>query len=239
LSPNQGLVSIGTSGVVLKGEQQAGEYAGKLQFEALGPDRRYYSMGVTLAAGYSLSWFKQTFAATMSFDELVALAETSVPGANGLLFTPYIVGERTPHNDGHVRGSFVGIDSQHTLADFARAVFEGITYSLNDIFKIYNQAGTSIQQAMAIGGGAKSDFWLQLQADIFNVPVTQLANEQGPGMGAAILAAVGLRWFNSVDDAAKVVALPAATILPNADLVPIYEQAYQRFTQIYTSTKSI
>lgn len=237
LNPDQGLVSIGTSGVVLKGEEQAGDYAGELQFEALGPNKRYYSMGVTLAAGYSLSWFKQTFAANMSFDELVALAETSIPGAHGLLFTPYIVGERTPHNDGHVRGSFIGIDSQHTLADFARAVFEGITYSLNDIFKIYEQAGTPIHQAVAIGGGAKSAFWLQLQADIFNVPVIQLANEQGPGMGAAVLAAVGLGWFGSVDEAAQSIASQKAMITPESDAVSIYEQQYQRYTQIYANTK--
>ncbi|HRL51048.1 MAG TPA: FGGY-family carbohydrate kinase, partial [Enterococcus aquimarinus] len=124
------MVSIGTSGVFLSYEDtKIPHYAGQLHLFNHGLKDRYYSMGVTLAAGHSLSWFKETFAKDLSFEELLAGVGNIGPGANGLLFTPYIVGERTPHVDSRVRGSFIGIDTTHTLSHFSRAVLEGITFS--------------------------------------------------------------------------------------------------------------
>ena len=135
-----------------------------------------------------------------SFAQILDSAESAKLGANGLLFAPYLAGERTPHGDAYIRGSFIGISGQHKKADFARAVIEGITYSLYDSIKIMREAGHEINSITSIGGGAKSKFWLQLQADVFNMKVKKLKHEEGPSMGAAMLAAYGLGWFESVAD---------------------------------------
>lgn len=169
LSPNMVLSSIGTSGVVLKYEEDPTvDYHGVLQFEDHAIPDSYYSMGVTLAAGYSLNWFKKTFASDESFDDMVDSAAKSTVGANGLLYTPYIVGERAPHPDADIRGSFTGVDGTHKKVDFVRAVLEGIIFSFKDIMDIYDENDKEFDTVVAIGGGAKSPLWLQIQADIFN-----------------------------------------------------------------------
>jgi xylulokinase len=157
-------------------------------------------MGVTLGAGYSLSWFKDTLAEQLSFDELLAGASVIAPGAGGLLFTPYLMGERTPSADPNIRGSFIGLDGSHTRDHLTRAVLEGITFSLQESIDIFRKAGKKIESVISIGGGAKSELWLQMQADIFNATVVRLENEQGPGMGAAMLAAYGCGWFDSLEN---------------------------------------
>lgn len=240
LKPNMVWSSIGTSGVVLKYEANAEvNYHGKIHFFNHAIPNKYYSMGVTLAAGHSLNWFKRSFAPAEDFTELVASAEQSTIGAHGLLFTPYIVGERTPYADGDIRGSWLGIDSMHQRADFVRSVLEGIIFSFKDIFAIYEDAGAQFDTVIASGGGAKSALWLQIQADIFNKKVIVLENEQGPGMGAAILAAVGLGWFESVEQAAQAFASFGQVYAPKADNVEKYAQVYQMYRQVYTQTADI
>ncbi|AVH75398.1 xylulokinase [Weissella koreensis] len=240
LKPNMVWSSIGTSGVVLKYEDNAEvDYHGKIHFFNHAIPNKYYSMGVTLAAGHSLNWFKNRFAPEEDFNDLVASAKKSTVGANGLLFTPYIVGERTPYADGDIRGSWLGIDSMHQRYDFVRSVLEGIIFSFKDIFEIYEAAGTHFDTVIASGGGAKSALWLQIQADIFNKKVIVLENEQGPGMGAAILAAVGLGWFESVEQAAEQFASFGQVYEPNAENVAKYAQIYPIYKQIYQQTSDI
>ena len=186
-----------------------------------------------------MNWFKNRFAPEEDFNDLVASAKKSTVGANGLLFTPYIVGERTPYADGDIRGSWLGIDSMHQRYDFVRSVLEGIIFSFKDIFEIYEAAGTHFDTVIASGGGAKSALWLQIQADIFNKKVIVLENEQGPGMGAAILAAVGLGWFESVEQAAEQFASFGQVYEPNAENVAKYAQIYPIYKQIYQQTSDI
>ena len=237
LKPNMVMSSIGTSGVVLKYEDTADvDYHGKLTFFNHAIPDKFYSMGVTLAAGYSLSWFKKNFASEISFNEMVDSAKSSTIGANGLLFTPYIVGER---GDGDIRGSFIGIDGTQTRADFVRAVLEGIIYSFKDMFALYEAAGAAFDTVVAIGGGAKSALWLQIQADIFNTKVVSLKNEQGPGMGAAILAAVGLGWFDSVQQAADTFTSFGKTYEPVPENVVKYQEYYQLYKQVYPQTADL
>jgi xylulokinase len=237
LKPNMVMSSIGTSGVVLKYEDTADvDYHGKLTFFNHAIPGKFYSMGVTLAAGYSLSWFKKNFVSEISFNEMVELANSSTIGANGLLFTPYIVGER---GDGDIRGSFIGIDGTQTRADFVRAVLEGIIYSFKDIFALYETAGADFDTVVAIGGGAKSALWLQIQADIFNTKVVSLKNEQGPGMGAAILAAVGLGWFDSVQEAADTFTSFGKTYEPIPENVSQYREYYELYKKIYLQTNEL
>lgn len=240
LQPSQGLSSIGTSGVVLKFEEDnKTNYNGRLQMEDHAMPNSNYSMGVTLSAGYALSWFKKQFYPTESFDQLIADASKSSIGANGLIFTPYLMGERTPYADPKIRGSFIGVSGDQTRRDFARSVMEGITFSFKDIFEIYRHANKPIKKVVAIGGGARSTLWLQMQADIFDVPVVTLSNEQGPGLGAAMLAATGLGWYKDLHDCSLEFVKYDKIYKSNNDNVGKYQQVYRIYHQAYNATKDI
>lgn len=240
LAPGATLCSIGTSGVVLSYEEdKTRDFKGRVHFFNHGQLDAYYTMGVTLAAGYSLSWFKQTFAPSEPFESLLRNVENTEIGSNGLLFTPYLVGERTPHADAFIRGSFIGIDSSHTRNDFVRAVLEGITFSLNESLTIFREAGKTVDTVVSIGGGARNEAWLQMQADIFNARIVQLENEQGPGMGAAMLAAVGCGWFDSLEACAEQFIRPAKTFEPVEEHVGRYEELFPLYQKVYTETKGL
>ncbi len=240
LSVGEAMCSIGTSGVILSYENDLdADYKGKVHFFNHGKADGYYSMGVTLGAGYSLSWFKDTLAEDSSFEELLAGASKIAPGAGGLLFTPYLVGERTPHADPNIRGSFIGLDGSHTRDNLTRAVLEGITFSLQESIDIFRKAGKKIDCVISIGGGAKSELWLQMQADIFNAKVVRLENEQGPGMGAAMLAAYGCGWFSSLEQCAKIFIRRAGEFTPNPDYVAKYEQLFNLYKQVYVQTEAL
>lgn len=240
LKPGLTLCSIGTSGVVLTYEPDASaDYAGKVHFFNHGKENAFYAMGVTLAAGYSLSWFRNTFAKGESFDSFLEGVGDIAPGADGLLFTPYLVGERTPHADSVIRASFIGMDGAHTRAHFARAVMEGITFSLNESVDMFRQAGKTVDTIVSIGGGAKNPVWLQMQADIFGAEVVALENEQGPGLGAAMLAAAGCGWFPSLDACAEAFVKRSTSYRPDPARAARYAELFQVYKQMYGATKGL
>ncbi|MFD2114396.1 xylulokinase [Paenibacillus yanchengensis] len=234
------LSSIGTSGVILAYEaDKTSDFAGKVHFFNHGMQDAYYAMGVTLAAGYSLSWFKEVFAPHETFDQLLGGIDTISPGSNGLLFTPYLVGERTPYADANIRASFIGMDGSHRRSHFVRAVMEGITYSLHESIDLLRNAGKQIDKVVSIGGGGQNKIWLQMQADIFNTPVVALENEQGPGLGAAMLAAVGAGWFSTLQDCAQQFVKYGATYAPEEQATQTYAELFAIYQQVYTQTKQI
>ncbi|MFB5662385.1 xylulokinase [Alteribacillus sp. HJP-4] len=240
LEQGKTMCSIGTSGVMLTyaGDQKR-HFDGKLHFFNHAADNTYYAMGVTLAAGYSLQWFKDTFLKDKKFDEMIK-SVTEVPaGSRGLLFTPYIAGERTPHSDAFARGSFIGMDASHTAADFVKAVMEGITFSLKESLDIIEENGMAVDTVIAIGGGAKSREWLQLQADIFGKEVISLKNEQGPAMGAAIIAAYGCGWFSSLQEAARAFVETGDGVKPIEENVEVYQKLFPLYKNVYQQTKDI
>ncbi|QDP41405.1 xylulokinase [Radiobacillus deserti] len=240
LEEGKSLCSIGTSGVVLSYEENNDkDFGGKVHYFNHGEESAYYTMGVTLSAGYSLTWFKEVFAKEESFDELVADVHTVSPGSDGLLFTPYLVGERTPHADANIRASFIGMDSSHERKHFVRAVLEGITFSLHESIEIFRESGKTIDSIISIGGGAKNEDWLQMQADIFNAEVVKLTSEQGPGMGAAMLAAYGCGWFESLQDCSKAFVKQAKTYQPNPDRVERYQALFDVYKQVYAQTQAM
>lgn len=240
LSEGKTLCSIGTSGVVLSYEEKGDRnFGGRVHYFNHGKENAYYTMGVTLAAGYSLSWFKDVFAENKDFEQLLANVSSVPVGANGLLFTPYLTGERTPHADSVIRGSFVGMDAGHKQADFARAVMEGITFSLNESIEIFRNNGKTIDTIISIGGGAKNSVWLQMQADIFQANIVKLTSEQGPGMGAAILAAYGCGWFTSLEECAAEFIKPKETYQPIKENVEKYKELYTIYKQVYEQTKEL
>ena len=240
LGEGRTMCSIGTSGVVLSYETNKDlNLEGKVHFFNHGEKDAYYIMGVTLAAGHSLNWFKETFAADKSFDELLSGVDSIPAGSGGLLFTPYIVGERTPHPDADIRGSFIGMDSGHTLSHFARSVLEGITFSLRESIEIVRNSGKEITEIVAIGGGAKNETWLQMQADIFNASIVKLESEQGPAMGAAMLAAYGSGWFSSLGECAEVFIRPAGRYTPNPEQAGIYSGLFSIYQEVYGATREL
>lgn len=240
LSEGKTLASIGTSGVVLSYEQRNDlDFEGKVHYFNHGEENTYYTMGVTLAAGYSLSWFKDTFAQEENFEQFLAGVDEVPAGSNGLLYTPYIVGERTPHADSNIRGSFIGIDAAHERKHFARAVLEGITFSLNESIEIFRSNGKNIDSIISIGGGAKNDTWLQMQADIFNAKIEKLTSEQGPGMGAAMLAAYGCGWYLSLKECAEEFIQTAKTYYPIQENVEAYKKLFTIYNQVYSQTKEM
>ncbi len=131
-----------------------GTLKGKCTFFNHGKKDSFYTMGVTLAAGYSLDWFKRTFAPNESFEQLLRGVESVPIGANGLLYTPYLVGERTPHADSSIRGSLIGMDGAHKREHFLRAIMEGITFSLYESIELFREAGKSVDTVVSIGGGS-------------------------------------------------------------------------------------
>lgn len=240
VATGKSMVSIGTSGVLLSFEQAPDkDFGGKVHYFNHAVTDAYYTMGVTLSAGHSLSWFKETFAKDSSFDELLAGTEEIAAGSNGLLFTPYLVGERTPYADSTIRASFIGIDTAHTRAHFAKAVLEGITFSLRDTLEIFRASGKEIQDIVSIGGGAKNPQWLQMQADIFNAKIYKLQNEQGPSIGACMIALVGSGLVASFEEAVDRCVTMGEVFEPIAENVAVYNDIYKVYTQIYEHTKSL
>ncbi|GKU81875.1 xylulokinase [Niallia sp. NCCP-28] len=240
LSEGRTLCSIGTSGVVLSYEEKNDQdFQGKVHYFNHGEENAYYTMGVTLAAGHSLSWFKDTFAKDENFENLLNDVDLVPIGANGLLFTPYLAGERMPYADANIRGSFIGMDASHKRKDFVRAVLEGITFSLNESIEIFRGNGKKIDTIISIGGGAKNEAWLQMQADIFNANIVKLSSEQGPGMGAAMLAAFGAGWFSSLKECADKFVSAVKTYEPVAENAEQYQKLFRIYTQVYQQTKSI
>ncbi|MEQ7807740.1 xylulokinase [Priestia aryabhattai] len=240
LSPGETLCSIGTSGVVLSYEERSDrDFNGKVHYFNHGKENAFYTMGVTLSAGHSLNWFKENFAENDTFEELLADLKNVPIGSNGLLFTPYLVGERTPHADATIRGSFIGMDASHKKSDFTRAVVEGITFSLNESIEIFREYGKEITSIVSIGGGAKNEQWLQIQADIFNAKIIKLSTEQGPALGAAMLASYGCGWYNSLEKCANAFITSSKIYYPNQASVKVYKQLYALYKEVYNQTKEL
>ncbi|HET7559042.1 MAG TPA: FGGY-family carbohydrate kinase, partial [Limnochordia bacterium] len=159
------------------------------------------------------------------------------PGARGLLFLPYLNGERTPHADANARGVLFGLSGAHTRGDVVRAILEGVTFSLRDSVEIFRELGQPAAQIRVIGGGAKSPLWRQIQADVFGAEVLTLAIDEGPAFGAALLAGVGAGWFAGAAEAAEALVKIGGGCAPDPGDQGAYEAAYQRYRALYPALK--
>lgn len=233
------LLSIGTSGVFLNNEQGYSDYSGKLHFFNNVMDS-YYSMGVTLSAGDSLKWIRNIINEDLDYPTLLQNIKDIPCGSEGLLFTPYLSGERSPHFDADVRGSFIGLDTLHTKDHLLRSILEGITFSLKDSYDISTGLkGDTIEKIISVGGGAKNNDWLQIQADVFNKQIVTLTIEEGPGLGAAMLAAVGVHWFESFEACVDVCVQYDKAVSPIQDNVKTYQDIYSLYKDVYGVTKEL
>jgi len=234
--------SIGTSGVVFAhSDQIALDPQGRLHTFCHSVPGAWHMMAVTLSAGGAFGWLRNTLrqsgAPHLSYDDLTAAAAAVPAGAEGLVFLPYLTGERTPHLDPLARGAFVGLTSRHGIGHMARAVMEGITYSLRDGIDIMRALHVPITDVRATGGGGKSAFWRQMQADVFLAPVSTLAAEEGPAYGAALLAGVGTGHFADVNDAVARCVRVVTTTQPDAAQAAVYDRVYPIYRRLYTQLR--
>jgi xylulokinase len=228
--------SIGTSGVLFAhSDVLALDPSGRLHAFCHAVPERYHLMGVTLAAGGALRWWRD-LVGRASYDELDELASQAPPGSEGLVFLPYLTGERTPHLDPLARGAFVGLTSRHQLSHLTRAVMEGVAFSLRDSLEIMVDLGTSPSEIRATGGGARSQLWCQLLADVFGRPIVRTEVDEGPAYGAALLAGVAAGVFANIDEACAQVSLRPVAYEPSLVHVRQYEDYYAAYHELYPAT---
>jgi xylulokinase len=233
---NRGSLSIGTSGVIFAPcDRPIPDPEGRVHLFCH-VDGGYHLLGVTLAAGGSLRWYRETFAPNISYANLMTLAEASPPGARGILFLPHLSGERSPHLDPNTRGAWVNLSLAHTQSDLIRAVLEGVAFSLRAALDVISEI-TTVEQLLATGGGTRSQTWLQILADILQTELIAPQAEEGAAYGAAILAMVGVGVYPTLAEALK--RLPPASEAVKPRAIAVYESAFHRYQRLYEVLKTV
>lgn len=245
VAPGAVSATIGTSGVVFAATDRPSlDSKGRLHTFCHAVPGRWHVMGVTQAAGLSLRWFRDQFGVAKddgrdAYEQLSDEAARVAPGCEGLLWAPYLMGERTPHLDANARGALVGLTASHTRAHIVRSVMEGVAFSLRDTFTIFGEIQVPVKSVRLGGGGARSRLWRQIQADIYGQPVEIVEAEEGAAYGAAILAGVGAKVWPTVDDACKAIVRVADTVDPKAETVAAMNEAYRKYRRIYPALRTI
>jgi xylulokinase len=234
VSPGVVSVSLGTSGVVFSSIESPVPDPTGAAHVFCHANGGWHAMGVMLSCGGAVRWARDTFFPKQSYDELTEAAKGAPIGCEGLTFLPYLSGERCPHNDPHARGALVGLSLAHTRGHIARAVFEGATFGMKDCLDRLVSLGVSVKSVRVTGGGAKSDFWMQLLADVFGAECVRVEGDEGPAFGAALLAGVAAGIWPSVEAAcAATVKLGRAFQPSGAD----YSEALSRYRSLYPPLK--
>ncbi|WP_036226427.1 xylulokinase [Mesoaciditoga lauensis] len=245
----QMLISIGSSGVVFLpvNNPMKRDPKGRLHFFNH-VENLWYNMGVTLSAGLSLKWFRETFEKhglaeqredKNVYDFMLEKAKKVSLGSEGLYYLPYLNGERTPYMDAKARGIFLGFSLRHKEEHFIRSVLEGVAYSLKDSLEIAKKYGLKVKEAKIIGGGAKSELWTQIITDVLNVNIDTLMMDEGPAFGAGILAAVGSGVYSTVQEAMKTMVKTKRTFKPISGNVEEYGKRYDIYKSIYRANAAI
>jgi len=241
-------VTIGTSGVVFASiDEFLVEPQGRLHAFCHAVPGKWHLMGVMLSAGGSLRWFRDALgqmekdmAALVGRDpyELLTLeAAQAPPGSEGLLFLPYLTGERTPYPDPNARGVFMGLTLRHSKPHMIRAVLEGVAYGLRDSLELLRNLGLEIQQVRASGGGARSELWRQIQADVFSTELVVINVTEGAAYGAALLAGVGTGVYASVEEACDRTIRIVTRTEPQEGNVRLYNDYYPIYRSLYKALK--
>lgn len=237
--------TIGTSGVVFAAtDRPALDPKGRLHTFCHAIPGRWHVMGVTQAAGLSLRWFRDQFGTGTDdgrnpYERLIEEAAKTKPGSDGLIWIPYLMGERTPHLDPNARAAFIGLTASHMRGHLVRAILEGVAFSLRDTFTIFEEMKVPVSRIRLGGGGARSPLWRQIQADVYRHDVEVVQAEEGAAYGAAILAGVGVGMWPSVDAACAAVVRVAETIAVRPKVAEIMNDAYSAFRRAYPATKSV
>lgn len=233
-----GLV-LGTSGVVFASTGEPFiEREGRLHAFCHAVPGRWHLMGVMLSAAGSLRWYRDTVAPGMSYDALLAPAADVTPGSEGLLFMPYLTGERTPYPDPNAKGAFIGLTVRHGLPHMTRAVLEGVAFGLRDSMELVRGAGLgAIEQVRVSGGGARSLLWRQILADIMGTELVTVNTTEGAAFGAALLAGVGVGAWPDVDTACETTIQVVDRVLPRPDQAADYDRFYAVYRKLYGALK--
>jgi len=237
--------TIGTSGVVFAAtDGPALDPAGRLHTFCHAIPGRWHVMGVTQAAGLSLRWFRDQFGPAQgdgsdSYDRLTAEAAGAPAGCEGLLWTPYLMGERTPYLDAKARAALVGLTASHTRAHVIRAIMEGVAFSLRDTLTIFNEIKVPVEFVRLGGGGARSRLWREIQAAVYGRTVEIVAAEEGAAYGAAILAGVGGKAWPTVEAACGATVKVAERVQPRMEDIRVMNECYAAYRRVYPATKMI
>jgi xylulokinase len=237
--------TIGTSGVVFAAtDRPALDPRGRVHTFCHAVPGRWHVMGVTQGAGLSLRWFRDNFGAGREdgrdpYERLMEEAAQAPPGADGALWAPYLMGERTPHLDPHARAALVGLTASHTRAHVVRAIIEGVAFSLRDTFEIFKEMNVPLGSVRLGGGGARSPLWRQIQADVYGREVELVEAEEGGAYGAALLAGVGSGAWGSVDEACAAAVRVRERVAPDADTSRLMDERYQAFRAIYPALRNV
>ena len=234
--------TIGTSGVVFAAtDRPITDPKGRLHTFCHAVPGRWHVMGVTQAAGLSLRWLRDLVGATggVSYDDLTAEAARVASGAEGVLWAPYLMGERTPHCDPAIRAALVGLAANHRRGHVVRAVLEGVAFSLRDTFTIFSELGVPVDRIVVGGGGARSALWREIQANVYGRAVDTIAADEGAALGAAILAGVGARVWSTVDEAVDAMVHRGGTTTPDAGGVAAMNDHYARYQRVYPAVRAI
>ena len=234
VTPGVVALSLGTSGVVFAAtDGPVIEPAGRVHAFCHAVPGRWHMMGVMLSAAGSLRWLHDAVAPGNSYDSLLAGAAEVPAGSDGLLFLPYLTGERTPHPDARARGAFVGLTVRHDLRHMTRSVLEGVAFGLRDGLDLMAAAGVARPtQVRASGGGVRSSLWCQILADALGTEIATVATEEGAALGAALLAGVGAGWWETVEAACEEVVVVTPVAQPG-DLEATYAAAHERYADLY------
>jgi len=240
LTPGSVSATIGTSGVVFAATATpTRDPLGRLHTFCHAVPGRWHVMGVTQAAGLSLRWLRDTIAPGVDYDTLTEAAAQVPAGSDGLLWTPYLLGERTPHLDSTARAAFVGLTAGHTRAHLVRAVLEGVAYSLKDTFTLFAELGIPVKGVRLGGGGARGPLWREIQAAVYGYTADVLVAEEGGAFGAGLLAGVGAGVWPDLEAACKAGIAVAQQIEPDARAVERYAVGYQAYRKVYPALKGI
>lgn len=230
-------ISLGTSGTVFISSDTYSVDDKNALHSFAHATGKYHLMGCMLSAASCNKWWVEDILGEQDYaKEQKDIAEL---GKNEVYFLPYLMGERSPHNDPDARGTFIGMSMDTSRIDMTQAILEGVAFALRDSLEVAKNSGLKISRTKICGGGAKSPLWRRIMANVLNISVDSIESEEGPALGAAMLAAVGCGSFDSVEAAAAKIVKVVGTTEPEAEIAARYEEKYQKFKQIYPALKGI
>ena len=230
-------ISLGTSGTIFISSKTFGVDSNNALHSFDHADGYYHLMGCMLSAASCNKWWMDEILKTKEYSkEQEGITKL---GENHVFFLPYLMGERSPHNDPQARGTFIGMSMDTSRADMTQAVLEGVAFAIRDSFEVAKSLGIHIERTKICGGGAKSPLWRKIIANVLNIKVDRIASEEGPALGGAMLAAVADGTFASVEEAAARIVKVVETVEPDPEIAEKYETQYRKFVQIYPTVKAL
>ena len=232
-------ISLGTSGTIFISSKDFVVDDQNALHAFAHSDGHFHLMGCMLSAASCNKWWMEDIIGTSDFKKEQEPITDDKLGENNVFFMPYLMGERSPHNNPDARAVFIGMSMDSTRADMTQAVLEGVCFGIRDSFEVARSQGIKIESTRICGGGAKSPLWKKMMANVLGIPVEVIESEEGPGYGGAILAAVGCGEYASVEEAADKLVKVIDVVKPDAELTAKYEKKYQYFKQLYPTMKSL